>query len=371
MDLDNLFATIQKQYASELPFVIYRKPNKEIIRGIVQKDDKLYVSSKYTESGFVFAPFDTDLNGILFPLEKCDLHSGFYVQKNDFTENPKLSKLTPENELLKSTHIALVNKGIDSIKGREFKKVVLTRKEEVKVSDLSSATAVIDVFKNLLDKYPSAFVYCWYHPMVGLWLGATPESLFSLEKKTFRTMALAGTQKYEQDTKVIWSEKEKEEQSMVTNFLENTLEKVVPILMISKPATVKAGNVLHLKTEVGGTINTRLCDIPCLIKKLHPTPAVCGLPKESAKTFIKENENYDREFYTGFLGEINFNDAAFNDKTKVSNSYADLYVNLRCMKIQKDIATLFVGGGITKDSNPEDEWIETVQKASTIMEILS
>ena len=167
MDLDNLFARIQKQYASDLPFVIYRKPNKEIIRGVVQKDDKLYVSSKYTESGFVFAPFDTDLNGILFPLEKCDLHSGFYVQKNDFTENPKLSKLTPENEFLKSTHIELINKGIASIKENDFKKVVLSRKEEVKVSDLSSPAAVIELFKNLLEKYPSAFVYCWYHPMVG------------------------------------------------------------------------------------------------------------------------------------------------------------------------------------------------------------
>lgn len=371
MDLDNLFATIKKQYDSELPFVIYRKPHKEIIRGIVQKDDKLYVSSKYTERGFVFAPFDTDLNGVLFPLENCDLHSGFYKQKSDLTESSKLSKLTPENEFLKSTHIALVNKGIESIKENKFKKVVLTRKEEVKVSNLSSSAAIIELFKNLLDKYPAAFIYCWYHPMVGLWLGATPESLFSLEKKTFRTMALAGTQKYEEDTKVVWSDKEKEEQSMVTDFLENTLEKVVPILMISRPATVKAGNVLHLKTEVGGTINTRLCDIPCLIKKLHPTPAVCGLPKETSKTFIKENENYDREFYTGFLGEINFNDDTFNDNTKVSDSYADLYVNLRCIKIQKDIATLFVGGGITKDSDPEDEWNETVQKAGTMMEILS
>lgn len=184
-------------------------------------------------------------------------------------------------------------------------------------------------------------------------------------------MALAGTQKYEEDGKVFWSEKEKEEQSMVTDFLENTLEKVVPILMISKPTTIKAGNVLHLKTEVGGTINTRLCDIPCLIKKLHPTPAVCGLPKEIAMTFIKENENYDREFYTGFLGEINCNDDTFNDQATATNSYADLYVNLRCMKIQKDIATVFVGGGITKDSKPEDEWKETVQKAGTMMEIIS
>src|SRR5690606_2571312 len=99
--------------------------------------------------------------------------------------------------------------------------------------------------------------------------------------------------------------------------------------------------------------------------------AVCGLPKEKAMHFIKENENYDREFYTGFLGELNYNDEAFDNQVFIKESYADLYVNLRCMKLNKDFATLFVGGGITKDSYPDKEWMETVHKTTTMLEILS
>ncbi|MEX0997319.1 MAG: isochorismate synthase [Flavobacteriaceae bacterium] len=371
MDLDILFSKVQQHYAEELPFVVYRKPGKEIIRGLFQKDDKLYVTSNYKESGFVFSPFDTDLNAILFPFEKCKLYSGFFLQKNELSENPKVSKLTPENKDFKDTHIELIQKGIDSVKNGELKKVVLSRKEEVKIKELTTGDSIINLFEKLLDKHPLAFVYCWYHPSVGLWLGATPESLFSLEKKTFRTMALAGTQRFTEESKVMWSDKDKEEQSLVTQFLENTLEKVVPILMISKPTTFKAGNVIHLKTDIGGTINTRLCDIPCLIKRLHPTPAVCGLPKDKATQFLKSHENYDREFYTGFLGEINLNEKIYQKTPVVDISCADLYVNLRCMKINKDVATLFVGGGITKDSIPNDEWKETVFKADTMMQILS
>jgi len=96
---------------------------------------------------------------------------------------------------------------------------------------------------------------------------------------------------------------------------------------------------------------------------LHPTPAVCGLPKNEAKSFILENENYDRKYYTGFLGELN------SDVNGINTS--SLYVNLRCMEIAKDEAIIYVGGGITKDSIPEKEWEETVRKTATMKKVLS
>ena len=102
-----------------------------------------------------------------------------------------------------------------------------------------------------------------------------------------------------------------------------------------------------------------------LIDKLHPTPAVCGLPKETAKQFILKNEGYDREFYTGFLGELNIDFRTF----KKDNS--DLFVNLRCMEVEKNTATIYVGCGITKDSIPEMEYIETVNKSMTIRKVVN
>jgi isochorismate synthase len=95
-----------------------------------------------------------------------------------------------------------------------------------------------------------------------------------------------------------------------------------------------------------------------VIQLLHPTPAVCGLPKEQSKAFILENENYDRTFYTGFLGELNM-----ENKT-------DLFVNLRCMEICESQANLFMGCGITKDSIPEKEWEESINKSFTMKRVL-
>ena len=94
------------------------------------------------------------------------------------------------------------------------------------------------------------------------------------------------------------------------------------------------------------------------IQLLHPTPAVCGLPKEIAKAFIDTYEGYNRSFYTGFLGELNRDFAS------------DLFVNLRCMQIENNQAHLYMGCGITKDSNPEKEWKESVNKSMTMKRIL-
>ncbi len=375
MKLDDLFTETLNQYVSKLPFVLYRKPGKDVLNLVKQEDKQVYISSNFSESGFIFSPFDDELNSVIFPLEKSSFLNA-PLEKIPFESEPnKIAKLSPVNSNHKKDHIELVKKGISFMHSNGLRKVVLSRKEEVKISDINSGDTIVDLLKKLLANYPSAFVYCWYHPKIGLWMGATPETLFSLENKTFRTMALAGTQKYQKDHKPVWNEKEKEEQAIVTEYLEKSLEKIVPILMISKPTTTVAGNVVHLKTDIGGTINTRLCDVLCLIKMLHPTPAVCGFPKEEAKHFIKENEKYDREFYAGFLGEINLPDTVLDRRQNTSKSKdktsTDLYVNLRCMKIVDDVASIFVGGGITKDSDPQSEWLETQYKAETMLQILS
>ena len=88
------------------------------------------------------------------------------------------------------------------------------------------------------------------------------------------------------------------------------------------------------------------------------------MPKKPAKDFIYQNEGYDREYYAGFLGELNI------DLVTFKTLQTDLFVNLRCMKMVKNKAQLFMGCGITKDSNPEDEYMETVNKSMTMKKII-
>ena len=83
------------------------------------------------------------------------------------------------------------------------------------------------------------------------------------------------------------------------------------------------------------------------------------MPKERALTAIKKLEKHNREYYAGFLGILNMDE-------KIA-----LYVNLRCMKIYHDYLALYVGGGITADSNPEEEWEETGIKAETLKSIIA
>src|SRR5690606_36067436 len=170
------------------------------------------------------------------------------------------------------------------------------------------------------------------------------------------------------------------EQQLVTDFILKQLESsnLKSQTLNLKPETIKAGNLVHLKTSITAIFNSKI-NFKQLLRNLHPTPAVCGLPKDAAKQFILKNENYNREFYTGFLGEINVKTSVTrnnNSRNAENNAYAtvktvsNLFVNLRCMQISNQEAIIYVGGGITKDSNDEAEWEETVQKALVMKNVL-
>lgn len=347
----NIFLQIKKTLESNLPFVVYNKPNTTTIKGFFQNNNELYTSKEYNESGFIFAPFNDSDSSIVIP----ENQSLFIQEKINLDNCSIINNNFDIDSSSKQNHIELVQKGIDAIKNVLFKKVVLSRKEKVEVPNLN----IVETFKRLLINYPTAFVYLWFHPKVGMWLGATPETLIKIKDNEFLTMSLAGTQIFKDTTKVTWQPKEIEEQQFVTDYITEKLSNICNTVNISETETIKAGNLLHLRTIISGQ---KKVNNATLIKTLHPTPAVCGLPLEPSKDFILKHENYNREFYTGFLGELNLQ----NKGTKTS----ELFVNLRCMKVENNTASVFIGGGITKDSNPEKEWKETIAKSNTMKNIL-
>lgn len=349
------FDKIEDVIKSKLPFVVYRKPNEDLVKLLVQDSNELNYIESFLEEGFVFSPFDKNEKKIIFRNDGTKVFSieledsGFLNISEESGEVEIISTLNEDQK----KHIALAQKTIDFIHNKKADKIVVSRKEEVKSTNLE----IVNSFKKMLKNYQNAMVYVWFHPKVGCWMGASPERLIHVKNGVFKTMALAGTQSYVDTKNVIWKTKELEEQQFVTDYIIETIKGTINGISISDPYTVKAGNLLHLRTDISGGLKSEQ-SLEQLINALHPTPAVCGLPKQIATNFIKENEYYNRSFYTGFLGELHQNDET------------NLYVNLRCMEIEEEKISIFIGGGITKDSVAEKEWNETVNKSKVMKKVL-
>jgi isochorismate synthase len=347
--MENILEKAKTHFEQNSPFVLYCKPFSEEVVGFFQKNDSLYSCDDLTEKGFVFASFD-GRKSFLIPESESDKISSL-VQSKEIVL-PEFEPAIPSASSRKSFE-ELVAKGIQAIGNNQFKKVVLSRKETIIVFDFDIFLA----FKNLVHLYPNTFVYCFHHPKIGTWLGATPEQLLKANDGYFETISLAGTQKDTGLTDIFWQKKEQEEQQFVTDYIIDKVKNIGSEIKVSKPYSFKAGNVWHIKTDISGNFNSEF-GLKKIVQLLHPTPAVCGLPMHESKAFILENEDYGRTFYTGFLGEINIDDQT------------DLFVNLRCMEIEKSHTHLFMGCGITKDSIPEKEWEESINKSATMKKIL-
>ncbi len=345
------------QLRNKMPFVLYNKPNSKELIGIFQKNDFLYTVKDFDEKGFVFAPFN-ESQIVLFPEQESDIKCvPFDVT---FESDVLHSSIETDRNEIKIAYESLIEKAIQEIRSGYFSKVVLSRKKIVKLSQFN----IVNILQRLFNFNQTAFSYCFYHPKVGLWMGAFSEQLLKKEGMNFFTSSVAGTQLFEGKLKVEWGNKEQQEQEYVTDFILDKVKETATDITVSKPYTIKAGTLLHLKTDIQGKLSLK-SSLKDLLELIHPTPAVCGLPLDKAKAFIRENEGYNREYYSGYLGELNTNFISQQKNT-------DLYVNLRCMKIDLQAleAHIYIGGGITKDSIPEKEWNETINKSKTIEKVL-
>jgi isochorismate synthase len=351
---------IKQHYTQNLPFVVYKKPKKNKVVGLFQHNDHLYFAESFKEKGFVFAPFV----GQQFILIPANESIKWQSKCRDLDCNENRNLIEPQaNDNDKTFFEKLVAKGVTEIKSGKIKKIVLSRQEIVEVPDFD----LIKTLQRMLNSYPEAFCYCWFHPKIGLWMGATPEKLLKSRTTHFQTMALAGTQvaknEIQSDININWGKKEIEEQQFVTEYILENLKPLTSEVAISSPYTTRAGKLYHINTDIEGQMLPQ-ANLNDIVSVLHPTPAICGLPKVEAQNFILKNENYDRSYYTGYLGELNIKE--FDKHPHKS----ELYVNIRCMQINNQKAYLYIGCGITANSSPENEWIESVNKSNTMKRVL-
>ena len=328
-------------------FALYSLPYSKdhyLIRQLGNNINKFNTDS-LTQSGFVIHPFVED--------EKSP---SIFIRKDAFHKNPVIEFFSNHigniKSITQSTYLDQVQKFIEATQSG-YQKIIFSRIETVHLQ----TGDLFPLFTTLKDLYKNAFVYLFNIPNIGCWMGASPEIFVNQKGHHFETVALAGTQR---DLglpleKVDWGEKEVEEQAIVERYIEKALKKEKANYQKTTPYTSRAGKLLHLKTKFRFRSPHNLHDF---LENLHPTPAICGIPKQAAKDFIVNNEKHERAYYCGFLGPVNI------------KRQTNLFVNLRCMQIFKDKFALYIGGGITADSNPQKEWEETEAKSQTLADVI-
>lgn len=335
-----IFERIVKCIAEKSEFIAWRLPNEETIHFLASTPFKIKISKLKNHSGFILFPFEGD--GYCFPFDETKLETN---QNTNSTNNFIITE---------DKHKQLCASFINEIQKGNFSKLVLSRIKRIqKKSDFR-----IEIYlNNLFFKPSSSFNYVCYTHEFGLWSGASPELLVKQQGEITKTMALAGTKSIDLSQEK-WAEKEINEQKFVTDYINDCFSKTgYTEISFSENETIPAGQVVHIRTSFQAkALHDK--SVFKLIEELHPTPAVLGLPKAAAKQFILESEPHQRKLYSGFLGPIK------------SSREMNLFVNLRCMEITSNSFDLFVGGGITADSDPEKEYLETELKAKTILGLL-
>ncbi len=254
----------------------------------------------------------------------------------------------------------------------EFRKIVLARSEDIETVEGVDAEVL---FLRACRMYPRMFVVLVSTPVCGTWLAATPEVLLEGGGGRWHTIALAGTMELKDSQQgfdnpplrqgdssadgISWSTKNIKEQRYVATYIADRLARFSTDCHEEGPRTARAGNLVHLRSDFTFTLADG-SHTGSLIETLHPTPAVCGLPKDETFRHIVTNEHTSRSYYSGFIGPLNH------------DGYTHLYVSLRCMQIVDPCHyRLFAGGGLLKDSVEAQEWCETEAKMETMKRLLT
>ncbi len=354
---DQLDAFLEKEADT---IILYRHQNSKIKHLMLGNAVKLEdgVSDKILNAtGFVMHPFVEGkyssffVNQVFSDEFSNELCPESILKINSFYKDTILDETDTEIDF--NTYARHFSQMHSAICDNRLEKVILSR---IKKAEALQPDSIVTLFEELCSLYPHAFIYVVASPVSGIWIGAGPEVLLKKEDNTLYTVSLAGTLVNSPETE--WSKKEIVEQALVTEYMENKLlQNGVVRYQKNGPYSAEAGQVKHLRTDFTFDQEDLNDKLSHLLSQLNPTPAVCGMPKKEAMDLIKSCEDQDRAYYAGFLGPV--------DKGSFT-----LYVNIRCMKVCKDHTALYVGGGITKESEVEKEWEETNLKAQTLLSVV-
>lgn len=255
----------------------------------------------------------------------------------------------------------LVEQGQQFIQAGEVEQIVLSRRLE---ADFEGDPFL--VYRSLRRKNPSPYMY--YMEMgETVIVGASPESLVKVTDGKMMTNPIAGTRKRKKDAheneriaaELKTDPKELAEHDMLVELGKRDAKKVCApesVKVTKYQELVQYEHVMHLVSEVEGDLALGVHPLDALTTCL-PAGTVSGSPRERAMDIIAELEKVHRGIYGGAIGYIGF------------NGNLDFALTIRTMVIHKGKAYVQAGAGVVEASDPTKEFIETVNKAKSLVDI--
>ena len=214
-------------------------------------------------------------------------------------------------------------------------------------------------------KNSGCYHFLWADNAQNCFVGSTPERLFARDNRLLFTEALAGTapvsdNPLENDERANWllnDEKNLNENWLVVEDISQNISHLVEQITVDDVALKPLRKVQHLIRKMQAKLTT-LCTDADLLKAIHPTAAVSGLPQQQAKKALAEIETFDRRWYAGTLGLMTPN-------------LSEFCVTIRSAFIEENQVRVFAGAGIVEGSQPVEEWLEIERKAAGLISLFA
>ncbi|WP_326734634.1 isochorismate synthase [Streptomyces sp. NBC_01022] len=258
-------------------------------------------------------------------------------------------------------YTAAVAAAVRRMRAGEFDKVVLARTLELTSSHELDLPAML---RRLAQHDPKGYTFAVPSGPDRTLIGASPELLVARAGNVLTANPLAGSAPRSNDlaedvrraAALLESAKDLHEHAVVVDAVREALAPFCPSLDVPQhPTLVRTAAMWHLSTTVTGTLADHATTSLDLASALHPTPAVCGTPTETARAVIAESEPFDRGAYTGMVG---WQDA---------DGDGEWVVTIRCAEAEGRSLRLFAGAGVVAASSPEAETAETAAKFRTFL----
>jgi menaquinone-specific isochorismate synthase len=256
-----------------------------------------------------------------------------------------------------------VERTLEAISRGEVSKAVLARTLDV---ELERPISPVDVVLALWRQHTGTHAFL-FEPEAGhALLGAAPEAIVTLRGEEFAATAVAGSVAsgdtvVEQErlaAELLGSAKDRAEQRIVTDDMVGRLEAAGHTVDADpEPHVLTLARIQHLETEIRATVTEG--DALDLVERLHPTPAVAGLPQQAALDFLARTEPFERGWYAGPVGWFDpEGDGHFVPALRMAVGDGRAW-------------RLFAGAGIVEGSIPSSEWEETAIKFQPVLRALA